>query len=253
MLTRFLDLDLINTSVWVSHASSWNRWEARAWPNRHHPASEYVRGSSQMPSLLPPCSSPWGLRSTEQLVIHEASTAPTSAAALPHFTAAKAVSLQWFRGAPHPRPNLAFAPAYSSDPISGSLLLQFAGLSHPGQPAVSQSFQEHLCLLPRPLLLDESEPSPRPPSAFTWTPPSRCLLSSHPPPSQSAQHRFPAPHPSCPALFFTFSISKTPRIWLVCCLPPQPNVNFMRLEVMVSLDHSCVWHLEKCSAMVSSQ
>lgn len=163
-------------------------------------------------ALLPPCSSPWSLRSTEQLVIREQ---------------ALLQPLQWLCRillqqkqrlysdsgvSPHPHPNLAFAPAYSSDPISGSLLLQLAGLSHPGQPAVSQSFQEHVCVLPRTLLLDESEPSARMSSAFTWTPPSRCLLSGHPSPTQIGQQQPPAPHPSFPASFFAFSTSKTPRI-----------------------------------------
>ena len=169
-------------------------------------------------ALLPPCSSPWSLRSTEQLVIREPSTAPTSTAALPHVTTAKATSLQWFRGAP--RPNLAFAPAYSSDPVSGSLLLQLAGLSHPGRPAVSQSSQEHLCLLPRALLLYKSERSSHTPSVFTGTAPSRCLLSGQPSPTQTGQHQPPAPHPSFPALFFTFSILKPLIFYLFVSASP---------------------------------
>lgn len=50
-----------------------------------------------------------------------------------------------FRGVPPPPPQSGFCSCLPSDPISGSLLLQLAGLSHPGQPAVSQSFQEHAC------------------------------------------------------------------------------------------------------------
>ena len=44
-------------------------------------------------------------------------------------------------------------------------------------------------MLPGTLLLDESEPSARMSSAFTWTPPSRCLLSGHPFPTQTKAQR----------------------------------------------------------------